>query len=145
MLTVKTMAISILLSIILTALGVLHFSWAMGGEFGFSKSLPTKENGERVLNPNKMDSVLVGIGLTAFGIFYVFHSGLATPNLPGWITRYGGWIIPIIFLLRAMGDFNYVGFFKKVRSTEFGRSDTKYFSPLCLVIGILGIITHVMK
>ncbi len=138
----EPMTLSILLSIILIALGILHFNWAMGGEFGFSKSLPTKESGERVLNPTKMASAIVGIGLVAFGIFYVFKSGLIALNLPGWITIYGGWIIPIIFLLRAMGEFKYVGFFKKVKNTEFGRLDTKYFSPLCLVIGILGIITQ---
>jgi hypothetical protein len=139
------MTLSILLSIILIALGLLHFYWALGGELGFSKSLPTKETGERVLNPKKMDSVLVGMGLTAFGIFYVFQTGLIASNLPGWITNYAGWIIPIIFLLRAMGEFNYVGFFKKVKTTEFGKLDTKYFSPFCLVIGILGILTQIMK
>ncbi len=139
------MTLSILLSIILVALGILHFKWAMGETFGFSKSLPTKESGERVLNPTKMDSVIVGAGLTAFGIFYVFKSGLIASGLPEWITIYAGWIIPMIFLLRAMGEFKYVGFFKKVKNTEFGKLDTKYFSPLCLVIGILGIIIQLWK
>jgi hypothetical protein len=139
------MTLSILLSIILIALALLHFYWAMGGEFGFSKSLPTKESGDRVLNPTKMDSVIVGMGLTAFGIFYMFQSGLIASNLPEWITKYGGWIIHIIFLSRAMGEFKYVGFFKTVKATEFGKLDTKYFSPLCLVISILGITIQIMK
>ncbi len=92
-----------------------------------------------------MDSAIVGAGLTAFGIFYAFKSGLIASGLPEWIMNYGGWIIPIIFLLRAMGEFKYVGFFKKVKNTEFGKLDTKYFSPLCLVIGILGIIIQLLK
>lgn len=139
------MTLSILLSIILVALGILHFKWAMGETVGFSKSLPTKESGERVLNPTKMDSAIVGAGLTVFGIFYAFKSGLIASSLPEWITNYAGWFIPIIFLLRAMGEFNYVGFFKKVKNTEFGKLDTKYFSPLCLVIGVLGILIQIMK
>ncbi|MDO6602448.1 DUF3995 domain-containing protein [Arenibacter palladensis] len=139
------MYLSILLGIILIGLGLIHFNWVIGGKFGFSESLPTKESGERVLNPKKIDSAIVGIGLTIFGIFYVLKSGLIEYSLPAWIMKYGSWIIPIIFLLRAIGEFRYVGFFKSIKKTEFGKLDTKLFSPLCLAIGILGIIIHIVK
>ena len=139
------MYLSILLSIILIGLGLIHFNWVIGGKFGFSESLPTKESGERVLNPKKIDSAIVGIGLTIFGIFYILKSGLMEYNIPAWIMKYGSWIIPIIFLLRAIGEFRYVGFFKSIKKTEFGKLDTKLFSPLCLAIGILGIIIHLVK
>ncbi|WP_240788916.1 hypothetical protein [Psychroserpens sp. NJDZ02] len=76
------MIVSILFSFILIALGLIHFNWAIGGQFGFAESLPTKESGESVLHPKKLDSALVGIGLTAFGIFYIFKSGLFEYNLP---------------------------------------------------------------
>jgi len=134
-----------LLSIILIGLGLIHFNWVIGGEFGFSESLPTKENGERVLHPKKIDSAIVAIGLTAFGIFYILKSGLFEYNLPEWIMKYGSWIIPIIFLLRAIGEFKYIGFFKSIKKTDFGKLDTKLFSPLCLIIGIFGILNQLMK
>ena len=124
---------------------MIHLNWVIGGKFGYVESLPTKENGERVLNPKKIDSAIIGIGLIAFGIFYMIESGLIEYNLPEWIIKYGSWIIPIIFLLRAVGEFKYVGFFKSVRKTEFGKLDTKLFSPLCLIIGILGIIIQLIK
>ena len=139
------MILSILLSLVLLGLGFIHFNWVFGGKFGFSESLPTKVNGERVLNPKKIESAIVGIGLIAFGIFYFFKSGLIDYNLPEWILKYGGWIIPIIFLLRAIGEFKYVGFFKSVKNTKFGVLDTKFFSPLCLAIGIFGIIIQLMN
>ena len=139
------MYLSILLGIILIGLGLIHFNWVIGGKFGFSESLPTKESGERVLNPKKIDSAIVGIGLTIFGIFYVLKSGLIEYSLPAWIIKYGSWIIPIIFLLRAIGEFRYVGFFKSIKKTEFGKLDTKLFSPLSLAIGILGLIIHLVK
>jgi hypothetical protein len=139
------MILSILLSIILIGLGLIHFNWVVGGKFGFAESLPTKESGERVLNPKKIDSAIVGIGLTAFGIFYVLKSGLFEYNLPEWIMKYGSWIIPIIFLLRAIGEFKYIGFFKSIKKTDFGKLDTKFFSPLCLIIGIFGIIIQLLK
>jgi len=139
------MILSILLSLILIGLGIIHFNWVIGGKYGFSESLPTKESGERVLNPKKIDSAIVGIGLTAFGIFYLFKSGLIEYNLPESIMKYGTWIVPIIFLLRAIGEFKYIGFFKSVKNTNFGKLDSKFFSPLCLVIGIFGILIQLIK
>ena len=139
------MVLSILLSLILIGLGIVHFNWVIGGKFGFVESLPTKENGERILNPKKIDSAIVGIGLTAFGIFYILKSGVIEYNTPEWIMRYGSWIIPVICILRAIGEFKYVGFFKSVKKTDFGKLDTKLFSPLCLIIGISGILIELMK
>ncbi len=139
------MILSILLSLILAGLGIIHFNWVIGGKFGFAESLPTKESGERVLNPKSFDSAIVGMGLIAFAIFYVFKSGLVEYNLPEWIMKYGSWIIPMIFLLRAIGEFKYLGFFKSVKKTDFGKLDTKLFSPLCLAMAILGILIQLMK
>ncbi len=95
-------------------LTLIHFNWVIGGSFGFAASLPTKETGERVLNPKKVDSAIVGLGLTAFGLFYLIKANLITVNIPSWILIYVKWIIPAIFLLRAMGDFRYIGFFKPI-------------------------------
>jgi catechol 2,3-dioxygenase-like lactoylglutathione lyase family enzyme len=41
-----------------------------------------------------------------------------------------------VFLLRAVGDFRLVGFFKRVRGTPFARWDTRLFSPLCVALGL---------
>ena len=139
------MILSIVLSIIFIALGLIHFNWVLGGNFGFAESLPTKENGEIVLNPKKIDSFIVGMGLLAFGVFYLFKSGLINYNLPEGIMIFVGWMIPIIFLLRAMGDFKYIGFFKSVKNTAFGKLDLLFFSPLCLCIAILGIVLQLIK
>ena len=139
------MVLSILLSSIFIALGIIHFNWVIGGKFGFEASLPTKESGERVLNPNKFDSAIVRLGLSAFGVFYLFTSGFVDYKLPDWVLNYGGWIIPIIFLLRGIGEFKYVGVFKTVRNTQFGKLDTKLFSPLCLVMGIMGVIIQLTR
>lgn len=127
------------------ALALIHFNWFLGGEFGFSESLPTKENGERVLNPKNIDNAIVGVGLLVFSMIYLLKSGLIQVNLPNWIILYVGWIISAIFLLRAIGEFKYVGFFKKIRNTKFGELDTKFFSPLCLGIAIIGMLIEIIN
>ena len=37
---------------------------------------------------------------------------------------------------RAIGDFKYVGFFKRVRGSKFARMDTLVYSPLCLLLAL---------
>lgn len=129
----------ILLSIIFLCLSLIHLNWAIGGKWGFDNALPTNEKGERVLNPRKIDSAIVGVGLLFFAIFYFLKLEYVSINYQKWI-NYMGWIIPIIFILRAIGDLKYVGFFKRIKTTKFARLDTKYYSPLCLLIGVIGII-----
>ncbi len=137
------MILSIILSLILLTLSLIHFNWVIGGTYGFDISLPTKISGERILNPKKIDSAIVALGLLSFSLFYFFNSQLISYSLPEWITTYASWIIPIIFIIRAIGDFKYVGFFKSVKSTKFGKVDTRFFSPLCLSIGLMGIFIAV--
>jgi len=139
------MILSLLLCVVFMVLALIHFNWFLGGEFGFSESLPTKENGERILNPKKTDNVIVGVGLLVFSLIYLLKSGLIQVNLPNWIILYVGWIISAIFLIRAIGEFKYVGFFKKIRNTKFGRLDTKLFSPLCLGIAIIGVLIEIIS
>jgi len=43
-------------------------------------------------------------------------------------------LIAVAFFFRAVGDFNYVGFFKKVKNTGFAKRDNRYYSPLCLLV-----------
>ena len=50
--------------------------------------------------------------------------------------RVGTLVVAAAFLLRAIGDFRLVGFFKRVRNTRFAAWDTRLFSPLSLGIGI---------
>lgn len=133
-----TTILSLLLSIILIVLGLIHFNWVLGGKWGFEAALPTNEAGESVLNPRKTDSLIVGLGLSAFGTFYLLQSVFTVIEMPYWLTNYGGWGIPSIFLLRAIGDFKYVGFFKKIKSTPFAKMDIKLFSPLCLFMALAG-------
>jgi len=137
--------LSLMLSIVFLVLAVIHFNWLFGGTFGFELSLPTKENGERVLNPKKIDSASVGLALLTFCGFYFYKLGITALFLPHWVMEYTGWIISILFFIRAIGDFKYVGFFKKVKETTFGKMDTTYFSPLCLVISMVGILIETLN
>lgn len=99
----------------------------------------------RVQNPiPKFATLIVGFGLLFFGLIYFIKSGLINDPFPNRITNYAYWFTPSIFILRAIGDFNYLGYFKKIKDTEFAKVDTKLFVPLCLIIGLFGILIQVM-
>ena len=127
-------------STVFILLAALHFQWALGGTWGFEHSIPEKEDGGKVMQPKKTDSAIVGVGLLLFATYYLLKIGLFPVGIPQWFMNYGGWIVSGLFLLRAIGEFRYVGFFKKVKHTTFAQRDTKYYSPLCLVIGVTGIL-----
>lgn len=137
--------ISIILFIIFLTISSIHIYWALGGKWGSDSVLPTKEdNSTKVLNPSVVPTLIVGFGLMAFGIYILIVSKLLIWNIPNWLIKYGLWLLICIFNLRAIGDFNYVGFFKKIKNTKFGKNDTKFYSPLCLIIGLLTLILKLL-
>jgi hypothetical protein len=42
--------------------------------------------------------------------------------------------VAVILLLRGIGDFRYVGLFKRVRDTPFARMDSRVYTPLVLAL-----------
>jgi hypothetical protein len=85
-------------------------------------------------------------GLLSFGLVVLVNViDFERSLFLGLVQLYGLWIIASIFILRAIGEFKYVGFFKKISQTKFGQNDTKYYSPLCLIIGILTLMLELTK
>jgi len=132
------MLLSLLLFIIFTLIALLHFYWAVGGKWGLDATLPTNSQGERLLSPGPFACTVVGLGLSTFAFIYLEKSELISNSLPEWLLFYSGWIIPSIFLLRAIGDGKMVGFFKRIKDTHFAKMDTRYFSPFCLFLALSG-------
>jgi len=125
--------ITIITITLLIIMAMFHFYWGFGGEVGLDKALPTKD-GKRLINPGKVLTLFVGIVLLVFSfVAYSLHFNTLNADF----ILYLGWGISALFFLRAIGDFNAVGFFKKITSTDFAKYDTKYFSPLCLYLGIV--------
>jgi len=130
--------------IIFLILAAIHFNWALGNDWGFENSIPTKDAGGKILNPKKIDSAFVGFGLSTFALYYIYKVGAISLNLPDWI-NWAGWIIPAIFIFRAIGDFKYVGFFKRIKNTTFAKMDSIFYAPLCLGIGLIGVFIKLVS
>lgn len=129
-------------AMILITLSGLHFFWATGGTWGFDNALPTTKEGNRILNPKKLDCGIIAIGLLIFAFLFMIRIDLLEIELQPQILTYSIWIIIAIFIVRSIGDFRYVGFTKKLTDTNFAELDSKLYSPLCLAIGLIGLIVH---
>jgi len=140
------LTLAILESTVFFVLSLVHFNWVVGGKFGFAKALPTNVNGERVLNPQKKDSLIVALGLLLFALYYlqVGVVGLHLIAGPQWLLTFLGWGIPLVFFLRIIGDFKYIGIFKKIKDTGFAVLDNKFYIPLCFFLFINGVIIKVV-
>jgi hypothetical protein len=132
--------LAIIEAIIFLTLSGIHIHWLFGGKWGIHNALPSDPNGGKLFSPGIFATGMVAIGLLGFGIFYILKTGIFSITFPDWIFQYTGWVIASIFIIRAIGDFKYAGFFKQIKETDFAKYDTKLYSPLCLVIGLIGII-----
>lgn len=124
-----------LLVAILGMLSCIHFYWAAGGTFGSAVAIPSV-GGVRTLNPSPVATILVGVALLIAMVVVLGQLDLILTFFPKWMFRWASFGIAAIFLIRAIGDFKLVGFFKQVADTGFGLWDTWLFSPLCLYIAV---------
>ena len=126
-----------ILFLIFLFLSGIHVYWAFGGKWGSESAIPKEADGKRVLNPGLTACLVVALALLADALFVMQHAGIFSVSLPAWLNEYGLRFLGIIFMLRAVGDFRYVGFFKTIRGTQFAKMDTRYYSPLCVLVFLL--------
>jgi hypothetical protein len=128
-------------TLILFAISGIHFFWAFGGRWGSNAALPTSQDGKKALSPSVFATFVVAFGLLAMALLHLEKVQIINLPIPTWIDNYSLKIIAGIFLLRAIGDFRYVGFFKKIKGTIFADLDTKYYSPLCILLSFNAFMT----
>ncbi len=124
--------------LILLVVTVFHVYWGLGGNWGVRSVLP-EQNGTSVMPFGRGITLIVALIFGGMAFFYLYKIG-QFPSLdsivPNWLSQYGLWLLAGIFSLRAIGDFRYVGFFKQVRNSRFAKLDTKFYSPLCLLLSV---------
>lgn len=130
-------------TVIFILLSILHFYWAFGGKVWYDDVLPTSSNGLNKLNPSTTASLIIAFGLLFLALVMIGNQGFFDRYIKRKYFRYGALAIGVLFLLRAIGDFRFIGFFKTVKSTRFGINDTQFFSPLCLFIALLSILIFI--
>jgi glucan phosphoethanolaminetransferase (alkaline phosphatase superfamily) len=128
--------LSLINALIFTIISGFHFYWAMGGKVGFDVVLPTNKDASKALNPSKSTTCIMALVFLSIAIFYLIKARLIDFPLPQLIYNYGLYALASVLMIRAIGDFKYAGFFKTIKDTPFADYDSKYYSPLCLYLGL---------
>lgn len=120
---------------ILFAVGLLHVYWAFGGRRGGGAVIPQHE-GKQAFLPGPGPTLVVAVAVTAAGVALLAEAEIVNwPVSPGLI-RTVAWMCAAVFALRAVGEFDYFGMFKKRRQTVFARMDTYLYTPLCAFLSL---------
>ncbi|WP_299775546.1 DUF3995 domain-containing protein [uncultured Pseudoteredinibacter sp.] len=131
--SVLSVVVAILVAVIMLLVSLFHFYWAFGGEYGLQSSGPVMEEGVEFKPPAAVIFVvaclLAGLAVLSLQLVWPWQP------IKEYIA-YVGYLISFVFIVRSIGDFKYVGFFKKVYNSDFANLDTKYFSPLILLLGV---------
>jgi hypothetical protein len=93
--------------------------------------------GKPVYEPRHTECLDVAAAL-ALSCAIVATRGGMLPHcaLPQTWVQAGTVVVGTALIMRAIGDFRFVGFFKRVRDTPFAEWDTRLFSPVSLMLGI---------
>lgn len=111
----------------------LHFYWAFGGKYGLESAGPKLEGDKQFIPSGKLIFIVacMMLGLAILPIQLVTPLPILQSSI-----SYIGFFIAIIFIVRGIGDFKYVGLFKTVYNSNFAQLDTRYFSPLIITLGV---------
>lgn len=124
-------------ALFLMILSIIHVYWAFGGSWGSTVAVPRKPGGEALFRPRMPETIAVAVLLLIACLSLLVQSGVTQFMDANPYIRYICVVCAFVFFLRAVGEFNYMGFFKRVKHTPFAVNDTKYYSPLCLFLSLV--------
>ena len=136
--------LGIIISLLLIAISAIHFYWAAGGKWGAAAAVPQMK-GKLAFQPGRGITAFVALIFLAFAAAIFSRTTFSLPFLPEKWAQAGVWVIAVLFILRAIGDFRFVGFTKKVKGSVFARLDSRFYSPLSFFIGLVALLICLLK
>ncbi len=121
--------------LVLAFLAAMHLYWLARGSRDLGAVVP-EVDGKPAFRPGPGSTLAVAALLLAAAALVTLCAGIWTLPVPGWLPRIGTWGVAAVLAARAVGDFRLVGFFKRVRGTEFARRDSRLYTPLCAALAI---------
>ncbi|MDZ5613628.1 DUF3995 domain-containing protein [Achromobacter xylosoxidans] len=119
-------------AVVFVVLGLWPAYWAAGGRLAHRAALPI-QNGQPLFRPSAAGTLAVAAALIGCAWLTAANGGLVIAPPLRWLP-WLGMAVALGLLARAIGDFRYVGFFKRKGEDPFARLDTRVYSPLCLLL-----------
>jgi hypothetical protein len=127
------------LAAIFLGLSAIHVYWGLGGRSGHAAAVPSVD-GQRLFVPSRLETFMVATALFVALLVVSGTVGWIGDMVPASVFRVLTQILSLVFLVRAIGDFKYVGFFRRPSESAFAYWDTRLYSPLCLFIAAAALV-----
>lgn len=127
--------LAILLISVFVFLASVHVYWAFGGRIAKVAAIP-ELRGAPSFVPGRIATLLVALSLFSCAALVGAASGFIETPVPAVAIQWSCFGLALLLLLRAIGDFRLVGFFKTVRGSRFAWLDSALYSPLCLALAL---------
>jgi Protein of unknown function (DUF3995) len=114
-------------------IAIWHVYMAVVRNSGLSWAVPSRD-GRPLFRPSRRATFFVAILLLLFAALIASCAGLWHVAIPHRVLVWLSYALALALVGRAIGDFRYVGFFKRIRGSKFARLDSLIFSPLCLLL-----------
>ena len=129
----STTALGAVVTSVFVALALWHFRIALSPASGESGAVPSV-SGKPLFVPSAKATVGVAVVLLCFAGLVAATAGLVQLPVSQRILSTLCYVLALGLLARAVGEFRYVGFFKRVRGSRFARLDTLVYSPMCVLL-----------
>jgi hypothetical protein len=131
-----TLLAVIMIAVFLAVAAAFHIYWGCGGQYGHRLSVPQRIDGTPLFTPTPAMTHAVGVALLLMLVVLVAFGLRLDQLVPRWVLRLAIAGQGAAFLVRGLSWHPYIGLFKTVRTTEFARMDTLYYSPCCIAAGL---------
>ena len=86
--------------------------------------------------PSSFAWLAVAAVLALAAVVALARADLILRSVPPMLSTLACLVLGVIFVLRAIGEFRMLGFFKSITGTDFAFWDTWLYTPLILVLGL---------
>ena len=128
-------SVALVVSSVFALLALWHFYMAWLPGSGKVGAVPSVQ-GKPLFAPSRAATIAVGVVLLLFAILVAATARIVAVGMPEATLSWLSFALAAGLLARAVGEFKYVGFFKRVRGSRFATLDTFVYSPLCLLLAV---------
>lgn len=120
---------------VLTGLSAVHYLWARQPRLLNTELVVPYSAGRPLFRPGQKSCRALSLLLLGMAAVLSVAGFRLIPSASKFF-KSTAFFISTLFALRSVGDFRYIGFFKRKRKSKFARLDTALYSPLCALIAI---------
>jgi hypothetical protein len=124
-------ALTLIVCLVFLILAFWHFYMAFAPARRGGAAVPSVD-GKALFVPSVSATIAVGVALLFFAALVATTGGIVSLAVPRFVLVGSSYLLALALLARAIGEFRYVGFFKRVRGSRFAKMDTLLYSHMCL-------------